>query len=268
MVMVKNPPTQIAPPAVVYGDPVTAWVDWMNRVRAGLAALARSHTLPQGFLRDFFINHYTANEPALIELPHWPARDWTLESLKHRLGDTPVEVEAAQQSRLQAMPFSAFIDRIIAGDNDIYLTGRDAAQHRPNQAALTPLFSDLAPLPPIVSLSEGRLWIGGRTVTPLHHDFHNVLLCQVMGRKLVRMVRPIQVDRVGSRNGVWSELGWVTDEIAAARGLAMRDVILTPGQALFIPVGWWHCVRALEPSVSISLVSFKWSNLWQGDFPL
>jgi hypothetical protein len=89
----------------------------------------------------FFINHYTANEPTLIELPRWPALDWTLESLKHRLGDTPVEVqtnrvsdpeyEIRSQFHKQVMPFSAFIDRIISGpDNDIYLTGQNGAQRR------------------------------------------------------------------------------------------------------------------------------------------
>jgi hypothetical protein len=248
----------------------------MDRTRSGLAALARSHTLTEGFFREFLVHHYAANEPTLLQLPHWPAFDWTLESLKDRLGDRTVEVQADRafdpdyeirsESHRKTMPFGEFIDRIISGpENDVYLTGNN---NDPNRAALAPLFSDLAPLPPIVSPSEGLLWIGGRTVTPLHHDLCNILLCQVMGRKLVRMIRPLQIDRVDNHVGVHSRLGWVTDEIAAARGLAMRDVILTPGQALFLPVGWWHCVRALEPSVSASFVNFMWSNRWQGDFPL
>jgi hypothetical protein len=250
------------------------WLSWMNQTRSELAALARFDVPPD--VRDFFINHYTANEPALIELPHWPARDWTLESLKHRLGDTPIRVQGGRVSDLdyeicphfhvQVWPFSAFIDRIISGpDNDIYLTGRNAAQ---NSVALEPLFADIAPLPPFLwPASAGMLWLGGRTVTPLHHDLHNILLCQIMGRKHVRLIRPYQAGRLENHTFVYSRLGWVTDEMAAARGLVVKDFVLTPGQALFLPVGWWHCVRALDPSASISFTDFVWPNHWEPGYP-
>jgi hypothetical protein len=209
-------------------------------------------------------------------VPHWPALDWTLESLKLRLGDTPVEVqtnrvsdpeyEIRSQFHKQVMPFPAFIDRIISGpDNDIYLTAHNAVQSRD---ALEPLFADIAPLPSFVwPASEGLLWLGGRTVTPLHHDLCNILLCQIMGRKHVRLISPYQVDRLENHMGVHSRLGWVTDEMAAARGLVVKDFVLKPGQALFLPVGWWHCVRALDPSASISFNTFMWTNHWQAGFP-
>jgi ribosomal protein L16 Arg81 hydroxylase len=31
---------------------------------------------------------------------------------------------------------------------------------------------------------------------------------------------------------------------------------LNPGEALFIPVGWWHHVRALDVSISVSFTNF------------
>jgi hypothetical protein len=251
------------------------WLAWMNHTRTEHAALARFDVPPD--VRDFFINHYSANEPALIELTHWPALDWTLESLKHRLGDTPVEVQTNRVSdsdyeirphlHKQVMAFSAFIDRITSGpDNDVYLTGRNAAQ---NRIALAPLFADIAPLPTFLwpDADVGQLWLGGRTVTPLHHDLCNTLLCQIIGRKHVRLIRPYQARRLENHTGVYSRLGWVTDEMAAARGLVLKDFVLTPGQALFLPVGWWHCVRALDPSVSITFNHFMWNNRWEAGFP-
>ena len=40
----------------------------------------------------------------------------------------------------------------------------------------------------------------------------------------------------------------------------MRDFVLEPGDALFIPVGWWHHVRALDVSVSLALNAFQKDN--------
>jgi ribosomal protein L16 Arg81 hydroxylase len=37
-------------------------------------------------------------------------------------------------------------------------------------------------------------------------------------------------------------------------------VILEPGESLFIPIGWWHRVVSLEPSISVSLRSFIWDG--------
>jgi ribosomal protein L16 Arg81 hydroxylase len=33
-----------------------------------------------------------------------------------------------------------------------------------------------------------------------------------------------------------------------------------PGDVLFIPVGWWHWVESLSPSVSVSFVNFSYPN--------
>jgi ribosomal protein L16 Arg81 hydroxylase len=38
------------------------------------------------------------------------------------------------------------------------------------------------------------------------------------------------------------------------------QVVLEPGQALFIPVGWWHHVRSLDVSISVSFTNFLAPN--------
>lgn len=59
--------------------------------------------------------------------------------------------------------------------------------------------------------------------------------------------------------------GWDPDtedrdpmELEEFRGLRYWDCVLGPGQVLYIPIGWWHYVRSLSVSFSVSF----W---WNGD---
>ena len=35
---------------------------------------------------------------------------------------------------------------------------------------------------------------------------------------------------------------------------------MQPGEALFIPAGWWHQVDALDPSISVTILDFTFTN--------
>lgn len=45
------------------------------------------------------------------------------------------------------------------------------------------------------------------------------------------------------------------------------EVMPEPGELLFVPVGWWHQVEALEPSISVTFTCFAYPNRysWDGD---
>jgi ribosomal protein L16 Arg81 hydroxylase len=38
------------------------------------------------------------------------------------------------------------------------------------------------------------------------------------------------------------------------------DIIPEPGEVLFMPVGWWHHVRALEVSMTLAFTNFVFPN--------
>ena len=46
----------------------------------------------------------------------------------------------------------------------------------------------------------------------------------------------------------------------ALRSMLIKQVVVEPGDALFIPAGWWHRVTSLDVSISFSLLSFRRPN--------
>jgi uncharacterized protein YjlB len=51
-------------------------------------------------------------------------------------------------------------------------------------------------------------------------------------------------------------------------GAKFHEIVLTAGDALFIPIGWWHQVTSLDFSVSATYTNFKWPNDGSQDHPV
>jgi hypothetical protein len=243
---------------------------WMERIRASLATMDAGAV--DGATARFFYDHYRANVPTLLRLPRWPALRWTLEAMRREIGDRPVEVqwdrladpdyEVNAPRHKAVVPFAAFLDAMTSGaGNNVYMTAQNRSA---NAAALAPLWRDVGPLPPCLSPDPDAafVWLGRDTVTPLHHDETNNLMCQVMGWKLLRLFDPDQRDRLDNHIGVHSRLGWVSDAMVADRGLTLREIWLPPGFALFLPVGWWHCVKSAGVAMTLVYTNFVWPNFW------
>ncbi|MDG2002350.1 MAG: DUF6065 family protein [Novosphingobium sp.] len=238
---------------------------------------------------EFLDNFYAPGRPVILcgAIDDWPALGkWTPEYLRSKVGGASIECQAGRNgnSRFELdkdahrhhMPFDRFIDEVTAkGGNDIYVTAYNSAE---NAAALAPLEDDLGRIDPILDhpepLSGGLSWIGPRgTFTPLHHDLTNNLLLQITGRKRVVLVSPAETPKLYNNTHVFSDIGDIGDpeiDLAAyplAKIVRRAEIILEPGEALFIPIGWWHQVEALDFSVSMTYTNFKWPNEGHAEHP-
>lgn len=229
---------------------------------------------------EFFRAYYSANIPVLLEdvAEKWPAlQRWSPEYFADVMGDTNVEVMTGRdanpnyerESRMhkRQVLLSDYVQTVVgsAATNDIYLV---ANNHLLEIEAARPLWQDFEVderyLKPDRSASSAFLWFGPPgTFTPLHHDVLNVLFTQVLGTKRIMLISPLESHCVANNFGVYSDVDSRSPDLARFPRFASTQqvsLVVEPGEALFIPVGWWHCVEALETSASISFTSFVYAN--------
>lgn len=223
---------------------------------------------------ELYDRYWAACRPVVLTrlLEGWPALGkWTPEYLAERFGDVEVEVVADREGaeapdrhldrHRRRMSMSEYVRRVRAAGttNDLYLVSNNRALELP---ALAPLLDDLTPpadiFEPTVRPGHASLWFGpAGTRTPLHHDTTNILVCQLYGRKRLTLVSPLSAALVQGADGYYAAEGTLDRLSEEPSAPPVLEVVLSPGEALFLPAGFWHEVTALEPSIHVSLLSFR-----------
>ena len=234
-------------------------------------------------LKEFFEQFVTKGIPVVLRgyaskwqsTSKWRAIDIFGGENGHRL--VPIEVGSMMQGKMEEklVPFRTFVDDYLAkslnktcwslqdaiqgGDSVAYM-----AQH-PLTDQILSLQSDLDPKP-ILCGPEGPshvyFWFGtGGTRTPLHYDSYENLFVQTVGVKYVRLYGSSETARLYVNKSGYGLQGNMSDvdcenEDFARHPLAetavFQDVVLYPGDALYIPSRTWHYVRSLTSSISVN----------------
>jgi len=210
----------------------------------------------------------------------WPARRrWSPLDLKARFGHLEVEIQADrnadprfEQNKLEhkkKVSLGAFVDQVLAGGrtNDYYLTANNEMLR---SADFAPLLDDIGTLPDYCNTDDlprsSWFWFGpAGTSTPLHHDTLMLLHTQVVGRKRWRFVSPLEVPRLYNYNNVFSPIDLDAPDLArypAFRDVKVLEVLVEPGETVFLPLGWWHQVTALDISMSFSFTNLAVPNAY------
>jgi tetratricopeptide (TPR) repeat protein len=227
---------------------------------------------------DFLRDHYSANRPVVIQgaMDNWAAlQKWTPEYLREHYGHLTVEIQAGRnadrnyetnmQKLKRDVKFAEYIDMITgASTNDVYMTANNTSS---NRETLKGLWEDVDQLPEYLdpeSSDKGFLWIGpAGTITPLHHDLTNNFMAQVRGRKHVKLISAFNLPHVYNHLHCYSELDLTNIDYGRfplLRNARIMDVILEPGDVLFLPIGCWHYVKGLEMSITMSFTHFRFNN--------
>jgi ribosomal protein L16 Arg81 hydroxylase len=240
--------------------------------------------------QEFLEQYYAPARPVLLggEMDDWPALTrWTPGYLQTLIGSALVEYQGGRNANARfemdkdrhrrTGPFDNFIDAItgVETGNDAYITAYNSAR---NQEALALLTQDMGFLDKFLTrdavMPDGIPWIGSAgTVTSLHHDLTNNFIAQLVGRKQITVLPAAEVGRIYNHHHVFSQISDLDDpdlDMALFPRLADTtafNVVLEAGEILFMPLGWWHQVRALDFSVTVTFTNFHWPNDGYASYP-
>ena len=229
---------------------------------------------------EFYGQFYARNFPVVYRdslVPRELSELLSWERLEREFGTMEVEV---QEGRSRTTDFerrsgslkskcnlAEFLRRAreAIDSNDFYMTANNSTS---NAGLIETALDPGGVCPELLdrASAKGRvfLWIGPRgTFTPAHHDLTNNLFLQIKGAKEFRLVSSFALLEVDNDQHCY--LSSSLTDIDARRAEEGRPTLsftgtLEEGDMLFIPLGWWHEVRGLSASISLSATNFQESN--------
>jgi hypothetical protein len=225
---------------------------------------------PQSFFRDY----YCQSQPVLLNYAlGWESEGvkWSFASIRERFGDIVVNIHSGRAKNgkkptVQPVRLRDFIEELqICGPFGPYLTPAGGATDGP----LLSILNGFEPLPGILASrwtsTNAVFWMAPRGAsTRLHADWTNVMVIPLIGARRIILIPPKEGALVchgeGSARTVVDPIRPDPERFPLFREATPREAIVAPGQALFIPVSWWHYLESIEPTLSLTAGEFLLSN--------
>ncbi|MCA9263209.1 MAG: cupin-like domain-containing protein [Planctomycetales bacterium] len=228
--------------------------------------------------QEFLRRHIRTNRPLLMtEMTcNWPAmQKWSFPFFAQLGTERRIHVEEGNimqgQTQFRKLEFRDYVQQLMQADEN--------AGERPAYLSVFSIFKAFPQLRSDVDfsiLNDHKVkhtvagWLGPKgTVTGFHIDWGDNILAQICGRKLVYLAAPqetpnMYVSRKFDQGTTISDVDIDRyDEVQwpRFRQVQLIRIVLHPGQMLFIPRGWWHYVRSLDKSISVSNITFDWKGI-------
>lgn len=230
-------------------------IDCVPRIKA-LSAAAFRERAAQGlpFLIDGVVNRWplTVQPQEILREQHGQM------AVRARVGDY-INTAFAPDRAMQDMSMAEYLD-LAAGTEGLppYLGNLELKAL--NSMCHWPTWFD--------KMGPARFWIGpAGTLTPLHCDYDDNIFAQIWGSKRIFLAPPHHDEflyvKEASAMLYGSPFNPEAPDYAAyplARQASMIEVLVQPGDMLYVPAGWFHQVHALTFSLS--------SNRWARGVPL
>ncbi|PHV08915.1 transcription factor [Janthinobacterium sp. BJB412] len=197
----------------------------------------------------------------------WPLTALTPQTLREHYSHLPVRARVgdyintafATDRAMQDMSMLEYLELVASGQHELppYLGNLELREL--NRLCHWPTYFD--------KMGPPRFWLGpAGTVTPLHCDYDDNIFAQIWGTKRIFLSPPHHDEFLYPREANAILFGSPFDPEAPdfekfplARQALMIEVIVNPGDLLYVPAGWYHQVRALTFSLS--------SNRWARSLP-
>jgi hypothetical protein len=194
----------------------------------------------------------------------WPLFALPPEVLRERYSHVPVRARVgdyintafAADRAMRDMSMGEYLDEVESGAHALppYLGNLELREL--NGLCHWPTYFD--------KMGPPRFWVGpAGTVTPLHCDYDDNIFAQIWGTKRIFLAPPHHDEFLYPREANAILFGSPFDPEAPdfekfplARQATMIEVIVNPGDMLYVPAGWYHQVRAL----TFSLSSNRWAR--------
>lgn len=194
----------------------------------------------------------------------WPLCALTPQTLRERFGALQVRARVgdyintafAPDRAMQDMSMLEYLELVADGTQDLppYLGNLELREL--NSMCYWPTYFD--------KMGPPRFWLGpAGTVTPLHCDYDDNIFAQIWGSKRIflspphhdQFLYPSEANAILFGSPVNPEAPDF-DKFPLARQASLVEVIVNPGDMLYVPAGWYHYVRAL----TFSLSSNRWAR--------